>query len=86
MKIIKLKKYKFLDLRNLHCPEPLMLLRKKIREIKSGDILLVIADDLSTKRDIPNFCRFMNHLLLKISTNILPYKYLIKKLNSLSKI
>ncbi|ANF17162.1 hypothetical protein XW81_02030 [Buchnera aphidicola (Schlechtendalia chinensis)] len=79
MNIKKDKKYVTLDLRNLHCPEPLMLLRKKIREICTGKMLLILADDPSTIRDVPNFCRFMNHSLLNSKTNKLPYQYLIKK-------
>ncbi|XBC44241.1 MAG: sulfurtransferase TusA [Buchnera aphidicola (Schlechtendalia peitan)] len=78
MNITKKKKYITLDLRNLRCPEPLMLLRKKVRNVHSGKILLILADDPSTIRDVPNFCRFMNHALLSITTNKLPYKYLIK--------
>ncbi|XBC38059.1 MAG: sulfurtransferase TusA [Buchnera aphidicola (Floraphis choui)] len=73
------KKYKILDLRTLRCPEPIMLLRKTIREINIGKVLLILSDDPSTIRDIPNFCRFMNHLLLTIIIDKLPYKYLIKK-------
>ncbi|XBC39116.1 MAG: sulfurtransferase TusA [Buchnera aphidicola (Nurudea shiraii)] len=82
MNIKKSKKYKLLDLRTLRCPEPLMLLRKTVRIIKHGRILLVLADDPSTIRDIPNFCRFMNHVLLKTSIEILPYQYLIQKFKS----
>lgn len=85
MNIKKNEKHKLLDLRTLRCPEPLMLLRKTIREINDGTILLILADDPSTIRDIPNFCHFMNHILLKFVTNKLPYQYLIQKGNTFSK-
>lgn len=63
----------------LRCPEPVMLVRKAIRNLKDGETLLVIADDPSTTRDIPNFCRFMDHTLLKQHTDSVPYQYLILK-------
>ncbi|XBC37546.1 MAG: sulfurtransferase TusA [Buchnera aphidicola (Meitanaphis elongallis)] len=81
MSIKQDKNYQLLDLRTLRCPDPIMLLRKKIREIKTGNILLILADDPSTIRDIPNFCRFMKHILLKLIINKLPYQFLIKKGN-----
>jgi len=68
-----------LDASGLRCPEPVMMLRLKIRNISSGDTLLVIADDPSTTRDIPNFCRFMDHELLSKNINDKPYLYLIRK-------
>ncbi|MGL5790858.1 MAG: sulfurtransferase TusA, partial [Plesiomonas shigelloides] len=33
----------------------------------------------STTRDIPSFCRFMDHQLLEAQTESLPYRYLIRK-------
>jgi tRNA 2-thiouridine synthesizing protein A len=63
----------------LRCPEPVMMIRKSIRSIKSGEILLILADDPATKRDVPNFCEFMDHQLLKADTQQIPYRYWIKK-------
>ena len=53
-----------LDATGLLCPEPVMLLHRKIREMASGDVLLVTATDPSTERDIPKFCTFLGHELL----------------------
>lgn len=63
----------------LRCPEPIMMVRKTIRSMQEGEILLITADDPSTVRDIPNFCRFMDHQLLEAQTTHLPYQYLIQK-------
>lgn len=68
-----------LDAIGLRCPEPVMMIRKKIRELTSGETLLITADDPSTSRDIPSFCRFMDHDLLSVQTDVMPYQYLIKK-------
>lgn len=68
-----------LDATGLRCPEPVMMIRKTIRNINNGETLLIIADDPSTTRDIPNFCRFMDHTLLAEQSNTPPYQYLIQK-------
>jgi len=56
-----------------------MMVRKTIRTLNTGETLLVIADDPSTTRDIPSFCRFMDHQLVETQTATTPYKYLIRK-------
>ena len=68
-----------LDALGLRCPEPVMMVRLNIRKIAVGETLLVIADDPSTTRDIPSFCRFMEHELVAQAITDKPYKYLIKK-------
>lgn len=71
--------HKILEAQGLRCPEPVMMVRKTIRTMQEGEVLLVNADDPSTTRDIPSFCRFMDHQLLDSQTEELPYQYLIKK-------
>jgi len=68
-----------LDAVGLRCPEPVMMVRKTIRKIAEQETLLVEADDSSTTRDIPSFCRFMEHELIAQQTDTKPYLYLIKK-------
>lgn len=70
---------KELDTLTLRCPEPVMMLRKTIREMVSGQILHIIADDPATTRDIPSFCRHMDHVLLDMQIANPPYHYWIKK-------
>jgi len=71
-----------LDTIGLRCPEPVMMVRKNIRKISIGETLLVQADDPSTARDIPSFCRFMEHELIAQQVDEKPYLYLIKKKGS----
>jgi len=54
-----------LDTRGLVCPEPLLLVRNRVREMRSGEILYVLATDPTTQRDFSNFCHFMGHRLLR---------------------
>lgn len=68
-----------LNTTGLRCPEPVMLVRKYIRSLKDGEVLLLIADDPATTRDIPSFCQFMDHTLLQSEMSDLPYRYWIKK-------
>ena len=70
---------KTLDTVGLRCPEPVMLVRKNIRHMNEGEVLLILADDPATTRDIPNFCQFMEHTLLASETQDPPFKYWVKK-------
>jgi tRNA 2-thiouridine synthesizing protein A len=47
--------------------------------MQEGEFLTVIADDPATTRDIPSFCRFMEHTLIEAETKQTPYRYLIRK-------
>lgn len=71
-----------LDARGLNCPEPVMLLHKKIRELPPGGLLLVLATDPSTTRDIPKFCTFLGHDLLDSAEVDGNYRYRIRKQGS----
>lgn len=53
-----------LDARGLMCPEPVMMLHNKVRDLAPGEVLRVLATDPSTTRDIPRFCQFLNHQLV----------------------
>ena len=68
-----------LDAQGLLCPEPVMMLHKKVREMQSGDVLKVVATDPSTTRDIPKFCNFLKHELVGQSQEGELYIYFIKK-------
>ncbi len=43
-----------LDALGLRCPEPVMMVRKTVRNMQPGETLLIIADDPATTRDIPS--------------------------------
>ncbi|MEC5343423.1 sulfurtransferase TusA [Brenneria populi] len=70
---------KTLDAQGLRCPEPVMMVRKTVRQMGPGQTLLILADDPATTRDIPGFCRYMDHRLLAQATERLPYRYLLRK-------
>ena len=71
----------YLDARGLYCPEPVMMLHNKVRDMKAGELLEVIATDPSTTRDIPKFCNFLGHELVVQETlqEKKEFRYLIRK-------
>jgi len=68
-----------LDACGLYCPEPVMMLHNKIREIEEGDVLRLTATDPSTTRDVPKFCIYLGHELLKEEQDGDNYVYWIRK-------
>lgn len=71
-----------LDACGLVCPEPVMLLHNKVRDMAPGDVLQVLATDPSTERDIPRFCQFLGHTLLSQARRDDVYVYLLRKKES----
>jgi tRNA 2-thiouridine synthesizing protein A len=69
-----------LDARGLYCPEPVMLLHNRVRDMAVGELLEVLATDPSTQRDIPKFCSFLGHELMLEEAGDDNFRYLIRKL------
>lgn len=71
-----------LDASGLFCPEPVMLLHNKIRDIDAGQLLRLVATDPSTTRDVPKFCHFLGHELLESLESGGNFTYLIRKVDT----
>lgn len=56
MAVILLEKNATLDARGLMCPMPIVKLAKKTKEMKTGQILELLADDVGAKEDVPAWC------------------------------
>lgn len=54
-----------LDASGLRCPEPLMLLRQRMRQLAPGDQLEVRTTDPASVRDFEQFSRFVGHPILE---------------------
>ena len=67
------------DASGLMCPEPVMMLHGKVRDMAPGEVLEVIATDPSTQRDIPKFCQFLGHQLVLSETRGDTFVFHIKK-------
>lgn len=57
-----------IDARGLLCPEPIMLMHQAVRKLGGGAELQVITTDPAALRDVPQFCRFLGHVLLQVNT------------------
>jgi len=77
--MIAIKEDHLLDTTGLYCPEPVMMLHSRVRDIEVGDVLLVIASDPSTQRDIPKFCSFLGHELIEQINEKETFSYYIRK-------
>jgi len=53
-----------MDLQGLLCPLPVLKARKRLEGMKSGDVLVVLADDPMAAIDMPHFCQEQGHALL----------------------
>tara|TARA_R110000824_G_scaffold161472_3_gene336724 strand:+ start:407 stop:646 length:240 start_codon:yes stop_codon:yes gene_type:complete len=68
-----------LDACGLFCPEPVMMLHTRIKDVAPGKVLRVIATDPSTTRDVPRFCQFLGHELVSHIEQGDRYIYLIRR-------
>lgn len=70
-----------IDAVGLKCPEPVMLLHNAIRKAAPAGYVRLNATDPSTQRDVPQFCKFLEHELVDSSVDDASgvYTFLIKK-------
>lgn len=67
------------DAVGLLCPEPVMMLHAAVRKLAPGETVRLLASDPSTERDVPNFCRFLDHELLEHKACEGRFEYLVRK-------
>ena len=58
-----------LDATGLLCPLPVLKLRKHLKDMKIGEVVLVLADDPAAAIDIPHFCNEAGHILISQEAN-----------------
>jgi len=68
-----------LDCIGLYCPMPIYQTAKKLKELKAGQVLEVLADDEGIKEDMPAWCRTTGNELLGIEEEAGEYKVYIRK-------
>ena len=70
-----------IDAHGLKCPEPVMLLHNAIRKAPAEGHVLLTATDPSTQRDVPQFCKFLEHQLVESTVDDVEgiYTFLIRK-------
>jgi tRNA 2-thiouridine synthesizing protein A len=51
-----MKADKTMDCVGLYCPMPIYKTAQKMKELQSGEVLEIVADDKGIKKDIPSWC------------------------------
>jgi tRNA 2-thiouridine synthesizing protein A len=73
-----LQKDATLDARGLMCPMPIVQLAKKVKELKSGQVLELLADDVGAKEDVPAWCSRTGYQLVGTEEDGKLLKFYIK--------
>ncbi|MFH1032607.1 MAG: sulfurtransferase TusA family protein [Chloroflexota bacterium] len=68
-----------LDCIGLYCPMPIVKTAEKIKGLKTGQVLEVIADDKGIKHDMPAWCQTTGHECLGIEENRGEIKVYVRK-------
>lgn len=55
-----------LDARGLICPLPVLKARKRLAQLKAGDILRIRATDKAAAKDFQLYCAEAGHILLSV--------------------
>ncbi len=55
-----------LDCVGLYCPMPVVKTAEKVKQLKTGEVLEVVADDKGIKQDMPAWCKATGHEYLGI--------------------
>lgn len=67
------------DAKGKKCPMPVLLTSKSIKQIASGQIMLVEATDAGSRSDIPSWAKDTGNELLETSSEDGVYRYVIRK-------
>ena len=68
-----------IDLKGLSCPMPNLKMKKQLKGMKSGQVLLALGTDPGTKNDLPGMCKKGGHELLGIDDEDGLFKYYIRR-------
>ena len=68
-----------LDCVGLYCPIPIVKTAAKIKQLKLGEVLEIVADDKGIKLDVPAWCEATGHEFLGIEEDDGEIKVYIKK-------
>ncbi|MDE2789297.1 MAG: sulfurtransferase TusA family protein [Paracoccaceae bacterium] len=68
-----------LDATGLLCPLPVLKARSRMRQLKPGQVLRILADDPAAIIDFPHFCADQGHELKDSRTTRMPFVFHIAK-------
>jgi len=67
-----------LDATGQMCPMPIVMLAKKIKEMKSGQVLELLSDDIGAKEDVPAWCNRTGNPLVAVEQEGKVFKFYVK--------
>ena len=76
---MKVKPDRTLDCLGLYCPEPVFRTRMELNEIRTGEILEVLADDPAAEADIRSLVKHLEQEIVDVSKDGNAVRILIKK-------
>lgn len=79
MDVKELKPDEVLDCVNLACPMPIFKTANKIKEMQSGQVLEVQADDDGIEKDMPAWCRMTGNEYLGMIKENGEYRVFVRK-------
>lgn len=68
-----------LDCVGLYCPMPIVKTAQRIKEMKTGEVLEVVADDKGIKLDMPAWCKTTGHECLGMEEKDGEFHVFVKK-------
>ena len=68
-----------LDCMGLYCPMPIVKASQKMKELKSGEVLEVVADDKGIKQDMPAWAQTTGNEFLGVEESGGEIKVYVKK-------
>ena len=68
-----------LDCVGLYCPMPIVKTAQRIKGLKVGEVLEVVADDKGIKQDMPAWCQATGHQCLGMEETGGEIKVYVKK-------
>lgn len=78
-----MKADKTLDCVGLYCPMPIVQTSLKIKEMKTGEVLEILADDKGIKQDMPAWCQTTGNECLGVEEAGREIKVYVKKTQKL---
>ena len=68
-----------IDCVGLYCPMPIVKTAEKIKQLKRGEVLEIVADDKGIKLDMPAWCKATGHECLGVEEAKGEIKIYVKK-------
>ena len=63
------------------CPIPIHLTHKKMKEMKRGQVLEVLSDDIGILTDMPAWCQATGHQIVHTHQEGGQYRFYVRKLS-----